>query len=297
MFSINFVKIFPFSYFLSGILITLSIFFFFTNGINFGIDFTGGTVLEVRLPKEISTNTVRNELNKILDVSFAVNELLSSSTQTHDLLIKVGSSEQGGISNVEKIKKVFSSIISSNNYNMNLLEYRKTDYVGPSFGAELMSNGIIALIIGFGMVIIYLYFRFSIQYSIGGILTLLHDIILLIGFYSYTQFEFDTSSIAALLTIVGYSINDTVVIYDRIRERMYISNKSSLKEILNTSLNSTLRRTLYTSLTTISALIVLVLFGGHVLLGFASAILFGLVIGTYSSIFMSTLTIRKILVK
>jgi SecD/SecF fusion protein len=171
------------------------------------------------------------------------------------------------------------------------VEYRKIDYVGPTVGRELIRGGSIAVALAFAAIMLYVWFRFEWQYGVGAILALIHDSVMIIGFFVVTRFEFGLTAIAAILTIVGYSINDSVVIYDRIRENMRRFKKMPAFELLNLSINDTLSRTILTASTTLLASMALAIFGGEVIRGFSAAMVFGVIIGTYSSIYISAPTL------
>lgn len=248
-----------------------------TNGLNLGIDFTGGILMEIRTPETADLAAMRQALN--------LPELGEVSLQTFgddkEVLIRVesaGEEEQGVL--VERIQSELNAIIPN-------IEYRKTDYVGPTVGKELIESGIIATVLSMGAMLLYIWFRFEWQYGIGGILALTHDAIMMVGFYAFTGYDFGLTSVAAILTVIGYSINDSVVIYDRVRENMRKYKKMPIEELLNKSVNETLARTIVTGLTTILAALGLGLFGGPVIEGFAYALVFGVLIGTYSSIYIS----------
>lgn len=255
-----------------------SIFSLFINGMNFGIDFTGGIVMEVRTEEIADLEKMRNI---IANGHFGEISLQNFGSE-NDVIIRVQTSnDKDQAKTIEAIKQIIAA-----QYNAPI-EYRKIDYVGPKVGQELVRSGFLALAIALLAMMIYIWLRFEWQYGIGGILALIHDTILVLGFYSVTKIEFNLTSIAAILTVIGYSINDSVVIYDRIRENIRKFKKKAMEDIINQSLNETLSRTILTVTTTFLATLALVLFGGEVLKSFSSAMLFGIVIGTYSSIFVS----------
>jgi preprotein translocase subunit SecF len=196
------------------------------------------------------------------------------------ILIRVAKDEK----EQSDIVKIIQNSLSK---NFPEITYRKVDYVGPQIGAELIKNGLLALFISFFFILIYIWIRFDWQFGIGGIIALIHDAIITLGFFSIIGLEFNTTSVAALLTIIGYSINDSVVIYDRIRENLRKYKKMELRNIINNSTNSTLSRTILTSGVTLFSLLALILFGGEVLFSFAMATFFGIVIGTYSSLYIA----------
>lgn len=248
-----------------------------TKGLNLGIDFTGGIVMEVRTSEKADLANFRKVFS---DNGYSGVSLQNFGTE-NDVMIRFQAKE------VADQAKVIESVKTLLDKNFTKIEYRKIDYVGPQVGRELVKKGIIALVVALGGMMVYLWFRFNWQYGIGGIAALIHDTIATIGFYSITQLEFDLTSIAAILTIIGYSINDSVVIYDRVRENLIKYKKKLLSEILNLSVNQTLSRTVLTAGTTILACLALLIFGGEVIKSFSAAMLFGIVIGTYSSIYIS----------
>jgi preprotein translocase subunit SecF len=268
-------------YAVSIILMIGSIILCFTRGLNFGIDFTGGILIETQFQTAPQVSEVRDllEKNDIVDVS------LQTIGDPKTILIRIGQKTDKSEEQVKTIAHVKQLL--NEQYN-NTVEYRKIDYVGPKVGKELIYAGGISLLLSLIAMMIYIWFRFEWYFGLGGIIALLHDAILTFGFYSVTQLDFNMSSIAAILTIIGYSINDSVVIFDRIREDLRKYKTMPLVELINGSLNRTLSRTLLTSVTTILALIALVTLGGSVLMSFSAAALFGILIGTYSSIYVGT---------
>jgi len=271
----------------SIILIVISIALLFVRGLNYGIDFKGGTLIEVQKTSGLAdVASVRLSL-KSLDLG---NIQLQEFGKETDLLIRVEQMDDSE-GEQQKIIKAISNAISS--------EYtiRRVEVVGPKVSAELIRKGVIAVFSAIFSVLIYIWFRFEWQFSIGAISALVHDIIITIGVFSLLQLEFNLSIIAALLTIVGYSLNDTVVIYDRIREELRKYKKMPLFELVNQALNLTLSRTLMTSITTLLALMSLYLFGGEVIKGFTFAMIWGVLIGTYSSIFIASPILIKLNVK
>ena len=263
---------------LSLIFIIASIFLLFSRGLNFGIDFNGGTLIEVQ---KISGNADVSEMRVRLGQLDLGNIQLQEFGKKTDLLIRVEqlSDEEGS---QQAIIAKISEVVGGD------YEIRRIEVVGPKVSAELIKKGIIAVISAVISVLIYIWFRFEWQFGIGAICALVHDIIITIGVFSLLQLEFNLSIIAALLTIVGYSLNDTVVIYDRIREELRKYKKMPIMELINQALNLTLSRTLMTSITTLLALFSLYLFGGEVIKGFTFAMIWGVLIGTYSSIFIAS---------
>ncbi len=248
-----------------------------TEGLNLGIDFAGGILMEIRTqqPADLA------ELRRLLDKPELGEVSLQNFGDARDVLIRVevsGEDQQAPL--IAQIKELLDAQIGQ-------IDYRKIDYVGPTVGEELIESGYISLTVAFVMVLLYIWFRFEWQFGLGAILALLHDAILMVGFYSFTRFDVGLTSVAAILTVIGYSINDSVVIYDRIRENMRKYKKMPMEELLNRSINDTLSRTIITAVTTILAAGALSVFGGEVIRGFSLALLFGVIVGTYSSVYVA----------
>ena len=275
--SLIFLNYFKFGFIFSVVLIVLSIISFLFQGLNLGIDFKGGTLIEAKSKSgRADVQHLRNELqgNSFGEVSI---QLFGGEDE---VLIRIQKQEGDEQAQIKVIKEVNSLI--SDKYTV-----RRTEFVGPTIGAELTQKGILAVISALIAIMIYIWFRFEWQYSIAAILALSHDVISTIGFFAITSFEFNLATIAAILTISGYSINDTVVVFDRIRENFRRYKSWEQNDIINKSLNETLSRTVMTSLTTALALIAIIVFGGPVLRDFSAAMLWGVFIGTYSSIFIA----------
>ncbi len=263
-------------YFVSIVLILFSISLFFLKGLNLGIDFKGGTVIEMQFNKEINAEKIREQLLKANLGDVKVKEFGDSKTY---LAILEKKSDDNNF--ITKIKIDLEKNINDN------INFRRVEVVGPKISNELAKSGIYAVITALFLMLIYIWFRFEWQFSLGAILALCHDVVLTLGAFSLIGFEFNLSVIAAILTIVGYSMNDTVVIYDRIRENLKKDETSNLIDLLNQSINETLPRTLKTSVTTLLALIAIYFFGGEILKGFSFALIWGVIVGTYSSIFIA----------
>lgn len=259
---------------ISSLLIILSISLILTKGFNLGIDFSGGVLMEIRSAEKIDVSKIR----KLLD-SNGIEKSDIQNFNENDVMIRLSKSEN----QEESIKKIQSIL----NQNIPNVEYRKIDSVGPQVGSELIKKGFLAIFFSFLSIMIYLWFRFDWQFGIGAVLAVVHDVVVTLGFFSLTGIEFNLTSIAAILTIIGYSMNDSVVIYDRIRENLRKFKKMDLSELIDSSLNSTLSRTMLTSGITLLSLIALVLFGGEVLRSFSLSVFFGIFIGTFSSIYIS----------
>ncbi|WP_341761553.1 protein translocase subunit SecF [Candidatus Tisiphia endosymbiont of Thecophora atra] len=274
----DFIKFKKVSYTISIILSLISIIWIGIYKFNFGIDFAGGIVIEVRLDQDPDLTKMREVLNnlKIGEV------VLQNFGNQHDLSIRVGSnSEDTLMQNIELIK---STLKNQFPYKF---EYRKVDFVGPQVGTQLIKSGITALILSFLAIMVYTWVRFEWYFGLGILVALLHDAILSLGFMSVMRLDFNLSSIAAILTIIGYSVNDSVVIYDRIRENLRKSHKKVMPQIINLSINETLSRTILTVVTTLLANLALVIFGGEAIYSFSVLVFFGIIVGTYSSIFIS----------
>ena len=252
-----------------------SIFSLFLNGLNFGIDFKGGTLIEVSSENSINISNVRSVL---------------SSLNLGDVQIQNFGSEKNILVRIEASSSENNSSALSKITNQLILfgKIQRTEVVGPKISSELIQKGILAIISAVGLMLFYIWIRFEWQFSLGAVLALIHDVIITIGFFSFFQIEFNLSIIAALLTIIGYSMNDTVVVYDRIRENLRKYKKQDLYDLINISINQTLSRTVLTSFTTLLALFSLYIFGGQVIKGFTLAMIIGVFIGTYSSTFIAS---------
>lgn len=275
-----FLKLRFMAFAVSAILILVSAAMFFGPGLNKGIDFEGGIMLEVGMPTEPDLGTMRSALGSLGLGQIA----LQTFGAPDDILIRVqrqeGDSEAQKTA-VELVKKTLETEFSKD------ISYRRIEFVGPTISAELVDTAIYAVLVAVGAILLYIWLRFEWHYSVGAIAALVHDVILTMGMFAITGIEFNLASVAAILTIVGYSINDTVVVYDRIRENFRRYKKMDVKDLLDLSINETLSRTVMTSITTLLALVALFIFGGEVIRGFATAMIFGVVIGTYSSIFVA----------
>jgi preprotein translocase subunit SecF len=264
---------FPFSAFLS----IASVVLFLWVGMNVGIDFKGGTLIEMKARQGVAD--LADLRAKSGNFGFGEVELQNFGSP-QEVLIRVAL-QPGGEAVQQAVVKRFRDTFEAG------YEFRRVEAVGPRVAAELVQNGTIGVIVAVLAIWIYLWFRFEWQYAIGAVIATMHDIVLTIGFFALLQIQFDMTSIAAILTIIGYSLNDTVVVYDRIRELRRKYKKMPLEEMLDLSINSTLTRTVITSITTFLALLALSIFGGAAIEGFAYSMLFGVVVGTYSSIFIA----------
>ncbi len=274
----DFIRFRRISFPISAALSILAIVLFFTHGLNFGIDFRGGTLLEIQEksgPADIAA--LRAKLSNL-----GLGEVqLQQFGGPSDVLIRIAEQPGGDTAQQEAVQKVRGALGDS-------VEYRRVEVVGPRVSGELLAKGLLGLIGAIGAILLYLWFRFEWQFALGAMIANVHDIVLTIGFMSITQIDFDLTSIAALLTILGYSLNDTVVIYDRIREILRRYKKMPMTELLNLSINSTLSRSIITHVTVTLALLALLLFGGKAIHSFTATMMFGVVlVGTYTSIFIA----------
>ena len=275
--SFDFLRLQKITMFLSAFLVLASVGMFATIGLNLGIDFKGGILLEARnTTGSADISKIRNDIGSLNlgDVS-----LQGFGTET-DILIRIQRQEGDEKAQIAAIKAVTDMLGSD-------YDIRRTEFVGPTVGAELAEKGVLAVMCALMAILVYIWFRFEWQFSVAAILALAHDVMTTIGLFSLTSFEFNLATVAAILTIAGYSINDTVVVFDRVRENLRRYKSHEQKDILNRSLNETLSRTVMTSVTTLLALTAIVVFGGAVLRDFALAMIWGVIIGTYSSVFIA----------
>ena len=263
---------------LSLFIFIMSVLFILFKGLNYGIDFKGGTLIELRADnKNINISEIRSSLNSMNLGDVNVKEF----GEEGDYLIKV---EQKTESNNQLIPEIKKTLINNLNAEIN---FRRVENVGPKVSSELLQSGIIAISLSLIAMLFYIWIRFEWQFSVGSIVALFHDVIITVGIFSILSLEINLSIIAAVLTIVGYSMNDTVVIYDRIRENLNKYTRLNISETANLSINETLSRTIITSLTTLLALLSIYILGGEILKGFSFAMILGVLIGTYSSIFVA----------
>ena len=265
---------------LSGVLFVASIGLFLAADLNYGIDFEGGILIEVGTPEPADLGRMRGALSG-LDLGEVALQEFGRDTE---VLVRV--ERQPGDSTAQQravaaVKEALTAEIPGE------LSYRRVEFVGPKVSAELVRAGTLASILAVVAMLVYIWFRFEWQFAVGAVLALVHDVVLTIGIFALTRLEFNLSIIAAILTIVGYSVNDTVVVYDRIRENLRKYRRMPLVDLLNVSINDTLSRTTMTSATTLIALLTLFFFGGAVIKGFTFAMIWGVVVGTYSSIFVA----------
>ena len=269
-------------YILSLFFAIISIFSLWIKELNFGIDFKGGLLVEIKHENNIELESLRNSVAGLNYGDFTLQKLDNSND---NFLIKIELSSDMKENQETLIAKLKENI--QNNFE-GKVDYRRIEYGGPTVSKELIMTGIIAILIAIFSMLIYIWFRFELPFAIGAVLALVHDTILTIGMFSITSLEFNLSTVAAILLIIGYSMNDTVVVYDRIRENLKKFKKLDIFALLNKSINETLSRTINTTATTILALLALFIFGGNIIKDFSLAMIWGIVIGTYSSILIAT---------
>lgn len=296
--SINFFGKSGYAIWISILAVLISFIFYLINGLNYGIDFRGGTMLMIKTSNSSSVSEIRKSLNS-LDLGDTIVTKISDPTDAlignpkKMFLIKI--EQQEGNDEVQNIMIMDVKKTLSNNFND--ISFLQTESVGSKISGELVKKAILAVCLAVFAVLFYIWVRFEWQFSLGAVIALVHDVLITIGIFSIIGLEFNLSIIAALLTIVGYSLNDTVIVFDRIRENLKKYQSVELLEVLNKSINETLSRTIITSLTTLLALLALFIFGGEVIRGFTFAMIWGVLIGTYSSIFIASAILLKLGVK
>ena len=276
---INFSNYFNIANIFSLLAVLISILFLFFKGLNYGVDFKGGTLLEIRIE---NTNIQIQDLRSSLNISDLGDVNVKKFGVEGDFLIKFEKNANENEKFITELKSIISKKIDS------AINFRRVESVGPKVSSELLKQGLTAIVLALGAMLFYIWIRFEWQFSLGAIVALIHDIIITLGIFSILSFEVNLSIVAAVLTIVGYSMNDTVVIFDRIRENLLKYSKIKTNEITDISVNETLSRTIITSLTTLLALFSIFILGGEVLKGFSFAMILGVIIGTYSSIFVAS---------
>ena len=277
-FNIPFNKFYKLFNIFSLSLILISLLLLIFKGLNYGVDFKGGTLIEIRsLDKTLNISDLRKSFNNLNLGDVTVKRFGND----NDYVVKFEKKQSIEENFIENIKIELKKDIG------NIFEFRRVESVGPKVSSELLKSGVIAIALSLGAMLIYIWIRFEWQFSIGAIIALFHDIIITLGFFSLLNLEINLSIVAAVLTIVGYSMNDTVVIFDRVRENLKKFSDIKIYEITNISINQTLSRTLITSITTLLALVSIFIFGGAILKGFSFAMILGVIIGTYSSIYIA----------
>ena len=275
----NFIKKFKMANLISVVFVLISLILIIFKGLNFGIDFKGGTLIELRVESNnIKINEIRSAFSNMDLGDLNVKEF----GKKGDYLIKFEKKEFNKVVNIKSIKE---NVVNKLGVDVN---FRRIENVGPKVSAELLNSGLIAICLALGAMLFYIWIRFEWQFSLGSIVAIFHDVLITIGIFSILSLEVNLSIVAAVLTIVGYSMNDTVVIYDRIRENLSKYSSSTIDDVSNTSINETLSRTIITSVTTLLALGSIYVLGGEILKGFSLAMIIGVIIGTYSSIFVAS---------
>tara|TARA_B100002051_G_scaffold202137_1_gene192207 strand:+ start:3138 stop:4031 length:894 start_codon:yes stop_codon:yes gene_type:complete len=276
--NISFNKYYKLFNIISSFLIVASILLLIFKGLNFGVDFKGGTLIEIRTTKaNINISEIRDSFKQMNLGNVAVKQFGNDT----DFIVKFDKKNSNDPNFIKNIKNKLTNSIGDN------FNFRRVENVGPKVSAELLKSGIIAIVLSLAAMLFYIWIRFEWQFSIGAILALFHDVIITLGLFSLFNLEINLSIVAAVLTIVGYSMNDTVVIYDRVRENLKKYSDIKIFELSNISINETLSRTIITSATTLLALLSIFFFGGEILKGFSFAMILGVIFGTYSSIFIA----------
>jgi len=277
-----------FAYMVSGVLIGIAVLAIAIRGLSFGVDFTGGYTIEVGYDQAADLNAIRGALGSA--------ELPDSEVQTFgtstDVLIRMAPIE--GANSADVSTEVLNVLQSAAEASGSDVTMRRVEFVGPQVGEELREKGGIAVLTALFGIIVYVWFRFEKKFSVGSVLALVHDVVITVGFFALFQIEFDLTILAAILAVIGYSLNDTIVVFDRIRENFRLMRDGTPAQIMNSSINQTLSRTVITSGTTLLVLLSLFFFGGKIIHGFSLALLVGIVIGTYSSIFVASLTVLRL---
>ena len=262
----------------SALLIIFSVFTLSYQGLNLGIDFTGGTLVEVGYPEAVNLDKLRQSFSDSEFNDVAIQYFGSAK----EILIRIP--PQQGLNSADVSNKLLD-LLSSNNFSA---EMRRVEFVGPQVGEELREDGGLAMLYALLCIMVYIAFRFQMRFSVGAVSALIHDVIITLGFFSITRFNFDLTILAALLAVIGYSLNDTIVVFDRVRENFRKIRDKTPIDVFNISLNQTLSRTLMTSFTTLLVLMALFFLGGEIIHGFSMALIFGVLIGTYSSIYVAS---------
>ncbi|NVJ68106.1 MAG: protein translocase subunit SecF [Gammaproteobacteria bacterium] len=284
---IDFLKLRKIAMVFSALLIIASLVSLFSKGLNFGLDFTGGTSVEIQYGQAADLSDIRKQL-EAANYKGAVVQNFGTSQD-----VKIRIPDQDFIPGDE----IGGAVIELLQANDSSVVEKYKGYVGPVVGEELKEQGVLAMLVALICIMIYVALRFEWKFSLGSVAALAHDVIITLGFFSISQMEFDLTVLAALLAVIGYSLNDTIVVFDRIRENFLRMRKGEAKEVINTSLNQTLARTLMTSITTLLVLLALFFFGGETIHAFATALIVGVFIGTYSSIYVASIVALALGVK
>ncbi|MEM6467097.1 MAG: protein translocase subunit SecF [Pseudomonadota bacterium] len=283
---VDFFKRWKWSLGASGVLIVVAAISFAIQGLNFGIDFKGGTTVRTQSAQEIDIGAYRDAIQQLDLGDVSITQIFDPTFGPEDNKAMIRIQAQEGqesvsVATIAAIEDSLQEVVPD-------IVFEATESVGPKVSGELITAATIAVLLAIGAVLIYIWLRFEWQFAVGAVAALVHDVVLTIGIFSELQIKFDLAIIAALLTIVGYSLNDTVVVFDRVRENLRKYKKKDLSEVLNISINETLSRTVMTSVTTLLALFALFILGGDVIRGFVFAMIWGVIIGTYSSVFVAS---------
>ena len=296
--NVDFFRTSPITFGISCIAVIASIVLFFVNGLNYGIDFKGGTMMTVATPQVVEIADYRTVMAELDVGEVAVNEIFDPAAKINDSvpnqvtirIVEQGEDEEIQLKTIADARAALEAAFPG-------IIFLSVDSVGGKVSGELVWSAIEAVVIAVAAVLFYIWLRFAWQFAVGAVIALVHDVAITIGIFAFTQMEFNLTIIAALLTIVGYSLNDTVVVFDRVRENLRRYKSMELKEVLNKSINETLSRTVMTSGTTLVALIALYVLGGSVIRGFTFAMIWGIVVGTYSSVFVASAILLRLGVK
>jgi preprotein translocase subunit SecF len=280
---------------ISGLMMVIAFASFMIQGLNFGIDFRGGTTIRTESPLAVNVAEYRGAMEQLDLGDITITEVFDPTFREDQnvAMIRIQAQDEQEAVSVDTIEAVQTALKDIRPD----IKFTSVESVGPKVSGELIQTAAIAVVLAIGAVLIYIWLRFEWQFAVGAVLALVHDVLLTIGIFSELQIRFDLAIIAALLTIVGYSLNDTVVVFDRVRENLRKYKKRDLKEVLNLSINETMSRTFMTSVTTLLALIALFVLGGDVIRGFVFAMIWGVIVGTYSSIFVASAVLLYLGVK
>lgn len=275
---INFVGVRKYALFISAVLIIIAIYSIATKGLNFGIDFTGGTMIEIGYPEAADLNAIRDTLS----ASGHEDAMVQNFGSLGDVLVRLPVIEGQNMADLSN--EVVSTLQESAGVS---LDVKRVEFVGPQVGEELTEDGGLAMIYALIGILIYVALRFEYRFAISSVVALVHDVVITVGFFALFQIQFDLTILAAILAVIGYSLNDTIVVFDRIRENFLKLRNATPEDVVNIAVNGTLGRTIMTSMTTLLVVVALFIFGGDVIHGFAMALLVGILIGTYSSIYVA----------
>lgn len=293
--NLDFFRFWRYTFGASALAMVLSIVAFFVMGLNFGIDFRGGTTIRTEAVQPVDIGAYRAAVDPLGFGDVAITEVFDPSfgPDRNVAMVRIQAQDGQEAKTPEQIESIRAALVGVDPS----LTFASIDSVGPKVSGELVQSAVLSVVLALGAVLFYIWLRFEWQFSVGAVAALVHDVVLTIGLFAALQIRFDLAIIAALLTIVGYSLNDTVVVFDRVRENLIKFKKRPLREVLNLSINDTLTRTVMTSFTTLIALIALFVLGGDVIRGFVFAMIWGIIVGTYSSVFVASVVLYRFGVK